>query len=132
MNSWNGNGYIGNMNFKAASGEKKAVLRYTVVPNDRRRDDANFLPCVAFGTTAEFINEYFGVGKAIEIINGKLSRDQWKDKEGNNRYDTVIYTNTVEFALVNAGKKDDNKEEVGQVMKEAQSEKVKQIEDVPF
>ena len=132
MNSWNGNGYIGNMNFKPANGEKKAVMRYTVVPNDRRREDANFLPCVAFGGTAEFLDKYFETGKAIEIINGVLSRETWTDKDGNKRYDTVIYTNSVEFALVNAGKNKEDGEVAGVAVAEANSPSVKQIEDVPF
>lgn len=46
-----------------------------------QRENVLFLDCVAFGRTAEVINEHFRKGKPI-FLEGKLRFEQWEDKNG--------------------------------------------------
>lgn len=45
---------------------------------DRKTD---FIDCVAWGRTGEFINKYFNKGRMI-VISGSLQIREWNDKEG--------------------------------------------------
>lgn len=59
--------------------------------------DANFIDCVAFGGTAEFIEKYFGKGQPI-AVRGELNIEQWEDKDGNSRRSARIHIDKVDFA----------------------------------
>ena len=51
---------------------------------DRRfqRDTVDFVDCVAWRGTAEFVNKYFRKGKRV-ALTGSIQVRKWKDKEGN-------------------------------------------------
>ena len=53
---------------------------------DRRfqRDTVDFVDCVAWRGTAEFVNKYFRKGKRVALA-GSIQVRKWKDKEGNDR-----------------------------------------------
>lgn len=58
----------------------KAVTRFTVAVDSKySKDRTNFIPCTAWGKTAEFIGKYFGKGSMIavegEIVTGKYEKD---------------------------------------------------------
>ena len=44
----------------------------------------DFIPCVFWRGTAEFVGKYFGKGDMIAVI-GSLESRKYKDKDGNNR-----------------------------------------------
>ena len=50
--------------------------------NGQRETD--FLPCVAWGKTAQFVSKYFDKGSII-AVNGSLQTRKYQDKQGNNR-----------------------------------------------
>ena len=50
--------------------------------NGQRETD--FIPCVAWGKTAQFISQYFDKGSMI-AVNGSLQTRKYQDKQGNNR-----------------------------------------------
>lgn len=56
---------------------------------DERQTD--FIPCVAWRQTAEFIGKYFGKGRMIAVI-GAVESNKYVDKDGNNRtaYDVLV------------------------------------------
>ncbi len=56
---------------------------------------ADFINCVAFGKTAEFIGEYFRKGKKI-LLNGTLQMNQY-ESEGRKITTYVVIANNVEF-----------------------------------
>ena len=80
------------------------VLRFTVAVNRRvtnaQRDDgrptADFIDCVAFYKTAEFVSKYFKKGSVI-IVFGSLQINTWKDKEGKNQRSTKVIVEEVQF-----------------------------------
>ena len=63
----------------------KSVCSFTLaVQQDYGDKAADFIPCVAWKQTAEFITRHFTKGAMI-AINGRLKQRSWKDKDGNNR-----------------------------------------------
>ena len=66
------------------------------VDNPFKRDDTSFFDVVAFGKTAELLNNYCNKGSKI-LIEGNLKQDRFTDKEGNNRSVVRVMANRVEF-----------------------------------
>lgn len=66
------------------------------VDNPFKKDDTSFFDIVAFGKTAELLNNYCGKGSKI-LIEGNLKQDRFQDKEGNNRSVVRVIANRIEF-----------------------------------
>lgn len=66
---------------------------------DRRfqRDTVDFVDCVAWRGTAEFVNKYFRKGKRV-ALTGSIQVRKWKDKDGNDRKSVEVIADSVEFA----------------------------------
>lgn len=58
---------------------------------------ADFVPCVAWRGTAEFICKYFTKGSAICVV-GSIQTRKWKDKNGENRFSTEVIVDEALFA----------------------------------
>lgn len=58
---------------------------------------ADFISCVAFGKTAEFIGKYFGKGSKI-VIEGEWRTGSYTNKDGQKVYTNDCVVNRVEFA----------------------------------
>ena len=60
-------------------------------PKDASERQTDFINCVAWRQTAEFITKYFQKGSMI-AVNGTLQQRSYTDKDGNKRtaYDVVI------------------------------------------
>lgn len=78
-----------------SSKEGKPYANFTVVEN-LGKDKSNFMTCIAFGKTAEFISKYFTKGKPI-YIDGSLEKTDWVAKDGTKRYDYNIIVSNVTF-----------------------------------
>ena len=57
----------------------------------------NFINCVAFGKTAEFIEKYFNKGMAIGIT-GRIQTGSYTNKDGQKVYTTDVVLDDIEFA----------------------------------
>jgi single-strand DNA-binding protein len=44
----------------------------------------DFIDCVAWRSTGEFVSKYFHKGSMI-VVSGRLQSRKWQDREGNNR-----------------------------------------------
>ena len=66
------------------------------VDNPFKRDDTSFFDVVAFGKTAELLNNYCSKGSKI-LVEGNLKQDRFTDKEGKNRSVVRVVANRVEF-----------------------------------
>lgn len=62
----------------------------------KENDTADFIRCVAFRQSAEFVSKYFGKGDMI-AVEGRLSVRQYQDKDGNNRTMTEVVSNRISF-----------------------------------
>lgn len=76
--------------------EGTAVTAFTVAVSRDYGDSADFLNCVAWRNTAEFIARNFGKGKMI-IISGRLQSRKWTDRDGQNRTSYEINCDSVWF-----------------------------------
>lgn len=80
------------------------VLRFTVAVNRKQvnrndqdgRASADFIDCVCFYKTAEFISKYFKKGSLI-IVFGSLQIDVWKDKNGMSQRSARVMVDEVQF-----------------------------------
>jgi single-strand DNA-binding protein len=62
-----------------------------------RESETDFIPCVAFGETAKFVEKYFAKGRKI-IVKGNIRVRSWEDNEGKKRWATEVWTEKVDFA----------------------------------
>ena len=62
---------------------------------------ADFISCVAWRQTAEFINKYFSKGRMI-IIEGSLQNNNYTDKNGVKHYSYDVVADNVSFGETKA------------------------------
>ncbi|MCI5856029.1 MAG: single-stranded DNA-binding protein [Agathobacter sp.] len=82
-----------------------AVARFTLAVDRRVRRDANnndsqtadFISCVAFNRTAEFL-ERFGRKGTKFILEGRIQTGSYTNKDGQRVYTTDVVAENVEFA----------------------------------
>lgn len=81
--------------------EPLAVTRYTLAVNRKfKREgeaDADFIPCVAFGRTAEFARDYFKKGLMISVV-GRIQVSSWTDQNNQKRWSTDVVIEDQYFA----------------------------------
>lgn len=67
-------------------------------PQSKEKDhpEADFIDCVAWRGTAEFICNYFKKGMRI-AITGRLQTRKWDDKDGNKRKSTEVVVDDANF-----------------------------------
>ena len=58
--------------------------------------DADFLPCVAFRSTADFISKFFKKGNMI-CLDGRVQTRNYDAQDGTKRYVTEVVVENVEF-----------------------------------
>lgn len=78
-----------------------AVTNFTVAVNrdftkQGEERQADFINCVAYGKTAEFVNKYFKKGQEILVI-GRLQTRTWDDQNGQKHYVTEVIVENIEF-----------------------------------
>lgn len=83
------------------SGESPmAVARFRVACDRRIKKDgeqsADFISCVCFGKTAEFIERYFNKGMKIGLT-GRIQTGSYQNKDGGTVYTTDVLAEEVEF-----------------------------------
>lgn len=78
-----------------------AVASFTIAcardfKSDGGEREADFIECVAWRNTAEFVSKYFTNGR-MAVVSGRLQTRNWTDKEGNKRKATEIVAESVYF-----------------------------------
>lgn len=56
----------------------------------------DFINCVAWNKTAEFVSKYFSKGRMIIVI-GRISTRSWEGQDGKKNYTTEVIANEVSF-----------------------------------
>lgn len=56
----------------------------------------DFIECVAWKNSAEFVSKYFGKGK-MAIVSGRLQFREWEDKDGKKRKSAEVVAENVYF-----------------------------------
>ena len=65
-------------------------------PKDGGNRETDFIDCVAWRQTGEFVSKYFTKGR-MAVVSGRLQIRQWTDKDGNNRRSAEIVADNVYF-----------------------------------
>ena len=91
------------------TGSGAAVANFTLAvdrdfsPKDGGEKETDFIECVAWRNTGEFISKYFTKGR-MAVVSGRLQMRKWTDKDGNKRVTAEVVADNVYFA---DSKKDD-------------------------
>lgn len=81
--------------------DKGCYTNYCVAVNrpkkkGEKESKCDFIYCVTFGKTAEFLEEYARKGARV-LVEGTLQVDNYVDKNGVNRTSTNVLVNNVEL-----------------------------------
>lgn len=82
--------------------EQKCTARYTMavdrhVKAQEGQQTADFISCVSFGKTAEFVEKYLKQGTKI-AAEGRIHTGSYTNKDGQKVYTTDVVVDTLEFA----------------------------------
>lgn len=104
-----------------------AVAKFTIATNRRGKDaPTDFIDCIAWRQTAEFISKYFAKGSSICVV-GELQKRTYTDKDGNNRSITEVIISEALFV--------DSKGDAGPAFSTAAAPSFSEInpdDDLPF
>lgn len=80
-----------------APGSGTAVSRFSVaVTRPFKKDETDFINCVAFGKTGETISQYLTKGRQI-AISGSIRTGSYDAQDGTKRYTTDVAVDSFEF-----------------------------------
>ena len=83
------------------------IARFTLAVNRKfKRDEVDFINCIAFGKTADIINQYFSKGSQI-AISGNIRTGSYEAQDGTKRYTTDVVVETFDF--ISGNNKQENK-----------------------
>ena len=84
------------------TGSGIAVASFTVAvdrdfgKNENGEKDTDFIDCVAWRQTGEFVSKYFTKGRMI-VVSGRLQIRSWTDKDGNKRRTAEVVADNCYF-----------------------------------
>ena len=64
---------------------------------DNAEKETDFIDCVAWRSTGEFVSKYFAKGR-MAVASGRLQIREWTDKDGNKRRSAEVVADNVYFA----------------------------------
>ena len=86
------------------SSDDMAIARFTLAVDRRGRrqegseqQTADFISCVAFGRTAEFVEKYLRQGTKV-AVQGRIQTGSYTNREGQRAYTTDVILDEIEFA----------------------------------
>lgn len=83
-----------------------AVVSFTIAVNRRfakeGQQQADFISCVAWRQTAEFICKYFKKGSMLAVV-GSIQTRSWDGQDGKRQYATEVLVDEVHFTGEKAG-----------------------------
>ena len=84
------------------TGSGVAVASFTLAvdrdfsPKDGGERETDFIDCVAWRQTGEFVSKYFAKGR-MAVVSGRLQVRSWTDKDGNKRRTAEVIADNVYF-----------------------------------
>ena len=84
------------------TGSGVAVANFTLAVDrdfsgkDSGEKETDFIECVAWKHTADFVSKYFTKGR-MAVVSGRLQVRKWQNKDGENRYSTEVVADNVYF-----------------------------------
>lgn len=101
---------------KKTTQQGTSVTSFTIacqrrIKNAQGTYDADFINCVAWRQTADFVTKYFKKGDRIGCT-GSIQTRSYEDKNGNTRYATEVNVDDVEFVESKAQKAEPTAEDL--------------------
>lgn len=97
--------------------ESLAIARFTLAVDRRVKSEgqqtADFISCVAFGKTAEFMERYTGQGIKL-VAEGRIQTGSYTNRDGNKVYTTDVVVENIEFAESKAAAERNNNQNANQ------------------
>lgn len=85
-----------------AAGSGTAVARFTLAVNRQfKKDEADFISCIAFGKTGETIAQYITKGQQL-AIKGHIQTGSFEAQDGTRRYTTDVVVEGFDFISGNS------------------------------
>ena len=84
------------------TGSGVAVTSFTLAvdrdfgKNENGERETDFIDCVAWRQTGEFVSKYFAKGR-MAVVSGRLQIRPWTDKDGNKRRTAEVIADNVYF-----------------------------------
>ena len=84
------------------TGSGVAVASFTLAvdrdfgKNENGERETDFIDCVAWRQTGEFVSKYFTKGR-MAVVSGRLQIRNWNDKDGNKRRSAEVVADNVYF-----------------------------------
>ena len=84
------------------TGSGTAVASFSVAverdfgKNENGEKETDFIDCIAWRQTGEFVSKYFTKGSMI-VVSGRLQVRSWTDKDGNKRRTAEVVADNVYF-----------------------------------
>ena len=84
------------------TGSGVAVTSFTLAvdrdfgKNENGERETDFIDCVAWRQTGEFVSKYFAKGR-MAVVSGRLQIRPWTDKDGNKRRTAEVVADNVYF-----------------------------------
>lgn len=96
------------------TGTGTSVLNFTLAVDrdyvdDKGNRETDFIDCVAWAHTADFVGAYFSKGDLM-AVNGRLQLRDWEDDDGNRRRAAEIKVDNVYFG---GGRRDNSEDQSG-------------------
>ena len=81
-----------------SQGEKSTcVAKFSLAVNRKfKKDEADFINCIAFGKTAELIEKYIRKGSQL-AVTGSIQTGSYTNKDGNKVYTTDVLVSELDF-----------------------------------
>lgn len=93
------------------SENSNAVARFTLAVDRRFKKNgeqaADFINCIAFGKTGEFIEKWTHQGTKL-VVEGRIQTGSYTNKDGNKVYTTDVVVENCEFAESKKASEDNN------------------------
>lgn len=88
---------------------EKKVASFTIAVN-KDKENADFIPCQAWGKTADIFERYIKKGTKVAVI-GRICISKYEDKNGEKKIYTYVNVSEMEFA--ESGQKKEEAKEPG-------------------
>ena len=109
-----------------------SVTTFAIAVNRKGKDaQADFINCVAWRQTADFICKYFKKGSSI-CISGSIQTRTWNDQQNNKRYATEVVADEAFFVDAKTEGVGGFDEPAFQTPVDAKFEEIQGDDDLPF
>lgn len=110
------------------TGTNKPVCNFSIAIDNGYGENkqTDFINCVAWNKTAEFVSKYFEKGKMIIVI-GKVTTRSWETPDGKRNYATEVVASEVNFGETKAAQ-----QESAQVQSDDFEPLSEPDDDIPF